>query len=189
MRSIAALPLALIALLFAVPVALAGNWAAVSVDSSSTDRWEVGTPQGLVLSLLQHGEMPVNHGTVEVALTNDATGESITGAARRVGNGLWSATIELPSDGDWTLNVSHSTLATELDVPLTIGVAPAPSPSRTPSPALLTPTLLILVAAGAFVALAGTAGLGLRGAVHEPGGSAFADQGHARLDATGGVIG
>ena len=130
MRSIAPLPLALIALLLAVPVALAGNWAAVSVDSSSTDGWEVGAPHGLVMGLLQHGETPVNHGTVEVTLTNDATGESITGAARRVGNGLWSATIELPSHGDWTLDVSHSTLATELDRPVTIGVAPAPFADR-----------------------------------------------------------
>lgn len=159
MRSIAALPLALIALLVAAPVALAGNWASVSVDASSTDGWEVGTPHELVLSLLQHGETPVNHGTVEVALTNTATGESITGAARLVGNGLWSAMIDLPSDGDWTLEVSHSTLATELDVPRTISVGPAPSSSLTSSPALFTPTLLIMAAAGALVALAASAGL------------------------------
>ncbi len=104
MRSIAPLPLALIALLLAVPVALAGNWAAVSVDSSSTDGWEVGAPHGLIMGLLQHGETPVNHGTVEVTLTNEPPGNrspappgaSVTGSGARRSSSRPMAT------GRWT---------------------------------------------------------------------------------------
>ncbi len=189
MRSISALPLALVALLLVAPVAIAGNWAAVSVDSSSTDGWEAGTSHGLVVTLLQHGETPVNHGSVEVALTNDVTGASITGVARRVGDGLWQATLALPSDGDWALSVSHSTLATELNTPVTISVAPSPAPTPAPSSALLSPALLLAMAATVLFALAVIAGLLVARSRPGVGHVSARPSRRSRLDATQGPMG
>ena len=65
--------------------ALAGGWANAVMDEAPNQPGGPSQPVTIGFTLLQHGVTPVDWGTTQVVLTNDATGQSVTFDARPQG--------------------------------------------------------------------------------------------------------
>lgn len=137
--------------------ALAGGWANAIMDTPPDDPVTPGQPITIGFTLLQHGVTPVDWGTAQVVLTNEATGQSVTFVSRPQGAvGHWVADINVPAEGTWTYAVRHDLVIemTGFD-PITVGPAAAPAAGTAGSlgvqPALLLPAafLTLLLVGGA----------------------------------------
>jgi hypothetical protein len=91
--------------------ALAGNYVEVEITAGMGEPSAVGEERELRFSLLQHGVTPVDHGQVLVTATLPGA-ESVTVPATSLGDGAWTATLALPSPGEWRLRVTHSVFET-----------------------------------------------------------------------------
>lgn len=135
--------------------ALAGGWANAVMDEAPNQPGGTGEPVTIGFTLLQHGVTPVDWGTTQVVLTNDATGQSVTFDARPQGaDGHWVAEISVPAAGTWSYQVRHELeTSTSGFQPITVGdvAGTASTPSSGAATSLaLQPALLMI---GAFLAL------------------------------------
>lgn len=139
--------------------ALAGGWANAIMDSPPDDPGGPNQPITIGFSLLQHGVTPVDWGTAQVVLTNEATGQSVTVDAAPQGKaGHWVAEVSVPAEGTWSYEVRHDLEISMVGFdPIVIGeaaAAPAAAPASTAATAQ--PALLL---AGAFLGLLALAGM------------------------------
>ena len=161
-RPIAACSALALTLLLAT-TALAGGWANAVMDTAPDEPGGPNQPVTMGFTLLQHGVTPVDWGTTQVVLTNQATGESVSFDARLQGaTGHWVAEISVPADGTWSYEVRHDLeiAMTGFD-PIALGDAAAVSGTAATGTAAtgiaLQPALLMI---GAFLALLAMAVLG-----------------------------
>jgi hypothetical protein len=140
--------------------ALAGGWANAIMDTPADDPSSPGQPITIGFTLLQHGVTPVDWGTAQVVLTNDATGRSVTFDARPRGAvGHWVAEISVPADGTWSYEVRHD-LEIEMTGfdPITVGPAAAQAAGAAASTGVRwQPALLLAAGFLSLLALAGVA--------------------------------
>lgn len=139
--------------------ALAGGWANAIMDSPPDDPGGPNQPITIGFTLLQHGVTPVDWGTAQVVLTNEATGQSVTVDAAPQGKvGHWVAEISVPAEGTWSYEIRHDLEISMVGFdPIVIGeaaAAPAAAPASTA--ATVQPALLL---AGAFMGLLALAGM------------------------------
>jgi hypothetical protein len=137
--------------------ALAGGWANAIMDTPPDDPVTPGQPITIGFTLLQHGVTPVDWGTSQVVLTNEATGQSVTFDSRPQGAvGHWVAEISVPAEGTWSYQVRHD-LEIEMTGfdPITVGPAPAQAAGAAAS---LGVQPALLLAAG-FLSLLAVAGI------------------------------
>jgi hypothetical protein len=132
--------------------ALAGGWANAVMDTPPDDPVTPGQPITIGFTLLQHGVTPVDWGTAQVVLTNEATGQSVTFDSRPQGAvGHWVAEISAPAEGTWSYEVRHDLVIemTGFD-PITVGPATAQAAGASAGlgvqPALLLAGFLSLLA-------------------------------------------
>lgn len=140
--------------------ALAGGWANAIMDSPPDDPGGPNQPITIGFTLLQHGVTPVDWGTAQVVLTNEATDQSVTVDAAPQGKaGHWVAEVSVPAEGTWSYEVRH-----DLEIvmtgfePTVVGeaaAAPAAAAAATTGVAIQ-PALLL---AGAFLGLLTLAGM------------------------------
>src|SRR5262245_6529786 len=168
-----ALPLAAFASLAIASVAVAGGWAEVSGTTIPTDP-PAGQGTTIELRMLQHGVTPVSWPRLSVIATSDS-GETFQTTAQPKGpEGTYVATINFPSEGEWTLSFESKDLIMEgavtMNVAAPIAVAPPAAPAQPvvqpvtqpvvePAPAAtqtfdLMPLALLLVAGAVLIALA-----------------------------------
>jgi len=143
--------------------ALAGGWAKAIMDTPPDDPSSPGQPISIGFTLLQHGVTPVDWGTAQVVLTNDATGRSVTFDAQPQGAvGHWVAEISVPAGGTWRYQVRHD-LEIEMTGfnPITVGPAAAQAAGTTASTSIdVQPALLLAVGFLSLLVLVGiTAGI------------------------------
>lgn len=152
----------ILGLLLAVAVsapALAGGWAQAQLDAEPPPGEEGGTTE-IGFTLLQHGVTPVDWGSVIVTAVNDATGETVSSAARSDGGDHWIASLALPSTGEWTISIHHDELEV-LPKTLSLGLASAAPAAVSPATtATETSTGLVAALIGFVVLLVGV-GAGL----------------------------
>jgi hypothetical protein len=135
--------------------AMAGGWANAVMDEPPNQPGGPGEPVTIGFTLLQHGVTPVDWGTPQIVLTNDATGQSVSFDARpRGADGHWVAEISVPAEGTWGYQVRH-----ELEIamsgfqPITVGEVAATTSTTSAGAATslaLQPALLVV---GAFLAV------------------------------------
>lgn len=118
--------------------ALAGGWAQATIDPATTPG-DDDTPSVVVFGLLQHGVTPVDFGTVAISAFDAASGETVQAAAHAIGDGKWSAELQLHSGTTWQLTISHQDLLVEpaADMTLTTGPAAGSSGPSTANSGLL----------------------------------------------------
>ena len=158
-RAVLASTAAVILSLAFAATALAGGWANAIMDSPRDDPGGPNQPITIGFTLLQHGVTPVDWGTAQVVLTNQATGQSVTVDAAPQGKvGHWVAEIRVPAEGTWNYEVRHDLEITMVGFdPIVIGeVAAAPAAAATSAAASVQPALLL---AGAFLGLLALAGV------------------------------
>jgi hypothetical protein len=155
----ASLSAAALTLLVASTV-LAGGWANAIADPPPDDPGGPNQPITIGFTLLQHGVTPVDWGTTEVILTNEATGQAATFSAQPQGaRGHWVAEVSAPATGTWSYEIRH-----DLEIvmtgfePIVVGHAAAgPAGSAT---APLQPALLMVAGFLALLVMAaGTVGI------------------------------
>jgi hypothetical protein len=127
--------------------ALAGNFAEVTYVDGTEEPPIAGEERDITFVLLQHGVTPIDHGNVQLTLTNPGSGEELTVTAAALGEGTWRASVTFPSAGEWQLGVRHQWF--ETSTPVAISVADAPTLGW------LQPTLGIGAFGAAVVLLAG----------------------------------
>jgi hypothetical protein len=115
----------LLALAIALPAA-AGGWAAV-VDDEALPPDDGGTTL-IRFTLLQHGETPVDWGTLSVVAVHEETGRRVAGTASRetATPGGWVAAFRLPEAGSWVVEIGHEDLEITASGPIRISAAPIP---------------------------------------------------------------
>jgi hypothetical protein len=156
-RAITAALSAVALTLIVATTALAGGWANAIMDTPPDDPVTPGKPITVGFTLLQHGVTPVDWGTAQVVLTNEATGQSVTFDARPQGAvGHWAAEISMPAEGTWSYQVRHDLVIemTGFD-PITVG--PAPAQAAGAAAGLGTQPVLLLGAG--FLSLLAVAGI------------------------------
>jgi hypothetical protein len=157
-RAIAAVLSAIALTLMMATSALAGGWAEAVMDTPPDDPGGPGQPITIGFTLLQHGVTPVDWGTTQVVLTNDATGKSVTFNARPQGAvGHWVAEISVPAEGTWAYEVRHD-LEIEMTGfdPITVGPAAAQAGGAAASTGIgVQPALLLAAGLLSILALAG----------------------------------
>ncbi|MEP6470151.1 MAG: hypothetical protein ABJC24_10305 [Chloroflexota bacterium] len=139
---------------------LAGGWANAIMDSPPDDPGGPNQPITIGFTLLQHGVAPVDWGTAQVVLTNEATGQSVTVDAAPQGKvGHWVAEISVPAEGTWSYEVRHDLEISMVGFnPIVIGeAAAAPAAAAAASTAASVQPALLL--AGAFLGLLALAGM------------------------------
>lgn len=104
-------------------MAVAGNFAEVTMIEGSDVPPVAGENREFRFSLLQHGVTPVDHGRVALTGTLPATNERISVEATSAGGGEWIATVAFPVEGDWQLRITHSIFETPEPSTLTVGPA------------------------------------------------------------------
>jgi hypothetical protein len=139
--------LVVLGLLSAVP-ALAGNFAEVVMAPGAADPPVAGEEREIRFTLLQHGVAPVDHGPVQLIATLASSGERIEVDATSLGHGEWVATVILPRDGEWQIEVRHAVF--ETSPPTTLAVTSLGSAGGSIS----LPALTAAVAAVALLGLA-----------------------------------
>jgi hypothetical protein len=140
--------------------ALAGGWAQAIMDAPPDDPGGANQPVTIGFTLLQHGVTPVDWGTAQVVLTNDATGQSVTVDARPQGAvGHWVAEISVPAEGTWSYEVRHD-LEIEMSGfdPMVVGPSAAQPASTTAATTSTSIQPALLLAAG-FLSLLALAGI------------------------------
>jgi hypothetical protein len=137
--------LVMLGLLSAVP-ALAGNFAEVVMAPGAGDPPVAGEEHEIRFTLLQHGVTPVDHGPVQLIATLAGSGERIEVDATSLGDGEWVATVTLPRDGEWQIEVRHAVFATS--PPTTLAVMSAGSAGGSIAPATLTAALAAVALLG-----------------------------------------
>jgi hypothetical protein len=104
-------------ILVALPIAAFtfGGWAVITVDSLP-EYAVAGTPTTLTFVVRQHGVTPLGglHPVV-VARNGSNTVEATTGVAP---NGHYTATMTLPRDGAWTIDIRSGFMNTTMSTPL-----------------------------------------------------------------------
>ncbi len=99
-RSIVAPLLATLATFVLAATAAAGGWAQASLDAPVTPP-TAGQPFDVSFTLYQHGVTPVNSGNAVVVATAP-DGRELSFTARRTGGQAhWTATLTLPTAGEW----------------------------------------------------------------------------------------
>jgi hypothetical protein len=107
---IAALPLAAMASIAVVSIALAGGWAEVTVTDSPADP-PAGQETNIELRVLQHGVTPVSWPNLIVVATDDTSGDVVRTQAEAQGpEGSYVAAIAFPHAGEWTLTFESDEL-------------------------------------------------------------------------------
>ena len=105
----------------------AGGWAVVTVDDLPACV-EVGNPTALAFTVRQHGRTPLSGLKASI----DATSGSLKVAAQAVAAqkpGQYTATIVVPSPGEWIVTIDSGFLGTRLTLLPLIAVEPgAPAP-------------------------------------------------------------
>lgn len=127
-----------------VSAAVAGNYAEVTMlDAGAGDDTPVTADQAreLRFELLQHGVTPVEFGAVTVTATLAGTDEVVNVAATSAGDGIWTATVTFPVDGEWQLRIVHSVLETPAASSFAVG--PAASAGFAPGAAAIGGTLAL----------------------------------------------
>ena len=101
-RLLFALPI--IALLALAPSAFAGGWATVGLSSTPAGT-EPGTPWNVNLTVLQHGQTPLDGLSPTITIRNgDATKTFNAEPAGKTG--VYKAAVVFPSAGTWTYEVN-----------------------------------------------------------------------------------
>ena len=120
--------------LVAVPLAAFkfGGWAVITVDSLP-EYAVAGTPTTLTFAVRQHGMTPLSDlRPYVVARSGSTVVEATTGTTP---NGHYSASMTLPRDGAWTIDIRsgfmNSTMSTPL-MPLRVVASGAPAPQPMP---------------------------------------------------------
>ena len=154
-----ALPLAVLATLAFVSVALAGGWAQVTVKDAPVDP-PAGGETTINLNVLQHGVTPVSWPGLTVVATDATSGAVVRAEAQAKGpEGSYVATIVFPSAGEWTLTFDSAELEMEGSVAMNVAPAAAAVQPETATPAASTfdamPLLILLIAAAVALAIAG----------------------------------
>lgn len=126
--------------------ALAGNYAEVEITAGMDEPPAAGEERELRFSLLQHGVTPVDHGQVLVTATLPGA-ESVTVPATSLGDGAWTATLTLPSSGEWRLRVTHSVFETPDAVAFPVVDAPIGWPAVIPIAAIALAGVAVVAAA------------------------------------------
>jgi hypothetical protein len=153
----AAITLGAGAVLAKVPPVGAGGWATVIPDSG-THAPTAGKATTLGFTLLQRGEEPISQGEVIVEATGP-DGRRLSFPARAQGTaGHWVVEMSLPTAGEWEWAI---TMPDELPVLTHLAALRVTAPA--PPPAAGDPTLPIILALAAGLALALL--LGLRGGI------------------------
>jgi hypothetical protein len=140
--------------------ALAGGWANAIMDAPPDDPGGPNQPITIGFTLLQHGVTPVDWGTAQVVLTNEATGQSVTVDASPKGKtGHWVAQVSVPAEGTWTYEVRHDLEIVMVGFePIVVGEAAAArgAAAAATTGVAIQPALLL---AGAFLGLLALAGM------------------------------
>lgn len=135
-RLLAALLTAALALMLATTAALAGGWAEVKPDASTTTEPTDGESIILGFTVLQHGETPASWVTPTVHLVDLTTGRTHEIAATATGaEGHFAATTPALTAGHWAWSVSFPELASDgllsiVAVHAADGAVPAFGPAR-----------------------------------------------------------
>jgi hypothetical protein len=145
-----ALPLSVLVSLALASTALAGGWAQVNVTNGPIDP-VAGEPTTIELSVLQHGVTPVSWPRLTVIATDAASGTVIRAEAEAKGpEGSYTASLTLPSAGDWTLTFQSADLVMEGSFALTAiaaVAAAAPAAAATSASGFDAMPLVLLVLA------------------------------------------
>jgi hypothetical protein len=113
--------------------AAAGGWATVSL-SSTPDGLGPGDPWLVELEILQHGRTPLDGVQPSIVLTNGATGETKTVAAKPAGRpGMYEARAVFPDAGRWTYAVDDGFSRVHDYPAVTIGGTAASAPASAAS--------------------------------------------------------
>ena len=115
LRRIAALPAAVALLLLLVVPTLAGGWADVRADATTTTEPPIeGQPIEIGFTVLQHGQTPAGWVTPTVHFYNLGTGTTIDAPATASGpDGHFVATVRPDTAGFWGWTVTFPELITE----------------------------------------------------------------------------
>ena len=152
-----ALPLAAVATLALTAAALAGGWAQVSVTNGPIDP-VAGEPTTIELSVLQHGVTPVSWPRLTILATDAASGDIVRVEAEAKGPaGSYTASLTLPSAGDWTLTFQSADLVMEGSFALSVAqaaVAAAPAVTTAATGFNAMPLALVMLALFLVIAIA-----------------------------------
>jgi hypothetical protein len=150
-RSILASLLAMLWSLALAGSVAAGGWAEATLDQAVQPP-TAGQPFDVGLTLYQHGVTPVNSGNA-VLIATGPDGRELSFPARRTGGEAhWTATVTLPTTGDWAWRVA---LPDQLEVqPASLGTLRVAAPGITVgSPGLFVGLLALAAVAIALVVL------------------------------------
>jgi len=150
-RSILATLLALLWSLALAGGVAAGGWAEAKLDQAVPPP-TAGEPFDVGLTLYQHGITPVNTGNA-VLIATGPDGQELSFAARRTGGEAhWTATVTLPTAGEWAWRVA---LPNQLEVqPASFGTLHVTAPGITVgSPGVVAGLLALAAMAIALVVL------------------------------------
>jgi hypothetical protein len=145
---------AFLALLWSLALAggvAAGGWAEATLDKAVQPP-TAGEPFDVGLTLYQHGITPVNSGNA-VLIATGPDGRELSFAARRTGREAhWTATVTLPTAGEWKWRVA---LPNQLEVqPASFGTLQVVTPGiSVGSPGMFAGLLALAAVALALVVL------------------------------------
>jgi hypothetical protein len=114
-RTLAASAAAIVALTLSASLALAGGWADIKADATTTTEPPVaGQPTSFGFVVLQHGVTPAGWVTPTVIFRDSVSGTEVQADVAAEGaDGHFVATVTLPSAGVWTWSVTLAELITE----------------------------------------------------------------------------
>jgi hypothetical protein len=155
-RLLFALPV--VALLVLAPSAVAGGWATVGMSSTPAGT-EPGTPWNVNLTVLQHGQTPLDGLSPTITIRNGDATKTFT--ATPAGKpGVYRAAVVFPSAGTWTYEVDdgfitgqpHTFPPVEIGAAASAPAAPATSDDGGPSVGWLAiGGIALLLAAGGLL--------------------------------------
>jgi len=113
-------------LLLPAIVALAGGWAAITVEDLP-DHVAAGRPVSLEFTVRQHGVSPLNG--LEPRVEGRARGARVRAAAVPVGAaGQYRATVTIPEPGEWTFTIHSGFGNSRVTLPPIAAIAPGARP-------------------------------------------------------------
>jgi hypothetical protein len=168
-RNLLAVPLASVAVLAFAGAVFAGGWASVSMTDPPTDITP-GDETTVEMTVLQHGQTPIDWPRLTVVATQADTGETVRADAAAVRGelGQYRALLVLPTDGEWAVTYESSDLVMDGSASLAVApipdvavvppaeAAPIPTPAAVATPATLFGPILVvatIVAVGLGAAL------------------------------------
>jgi hypothetical protein len=150
------LAVSVLALLALAPAAFAGGWATVGLSSTPAGA-DPGKPWNVNLTILQHGQTPLDGLTPVITIRNGDATKSFT-AKPTAKPGVYRASVVFPSAGRWTYEVDDGFISGQ---PHTFPAVEIGAPSDAPAPAAQTtsaddggPSLGWLIAGIALLAAA-----------------------------------